>query len=359
MTIGARVFKTGLAVAVALWFGELVGLDSPVLAAVAAIFTVQPSIYRSWMQVLDQLQSNVLGTAIAIAAYWLVGSTPISVGLVCILVILLCIRLKIEDTIGLTLVTVVIIMEAQNQGWPTALDRVISLLIGIACAFAVNVAVAPPRHRSRFVRQVQEAQAMLSRLLRTSVSNEMKENVFRQEQDQLRKLLHKLDDYYRMFAEERVWKKRSRARKARLLVMYKEMLTTLEKGYELIEAVEEQYFAVPSDPAWNRMVDDHIEMLCGYHEQLLWKWDGKLKPGAALAAPPEESGVRLTEMIAAEGEFDEKLRARIAAQGETEVTVRARLLVVTSALFAYEDRLRRLDKLMDHWFQREADGKDS
>ncbi|MBN2981989.1 FUSC family protein [Cohnella algarum] len=356
MTIGARVFKTGLAVAVALWLGTLAGLESPVIAAVAAIFTVQPSIYRSWMQVLDQLQSNVLGAGIAIAAYWLFGSAPLSVGLVCILVILLCIKLKTEDTIGLTLVTVVIIMEAQNQGWPAALDRLVSLLLGIGCAFAVNVSVAPPKHHSRFVRQVQEAQNQLSRLLRTSVSNELKENVFRKEQEQLHEQLRKLDDFYRLFAEERVLKKRSRLRKARLLVMYKEMMMTLERGYELIEAVEEQYFAVPSDPAWNRMVDQHIEMLCGYHEQLLWKWDKKLKAGAVPAAPPPESGVRLTEMIAAEGEFDDALKARIAAQGETEVTVRARLLVVTSALFAYEDRLHRLDKLMDHWFERGLDG---
>lgn len=64
MTIGARVLKTGLAVAIALWIGQLIGLESPLIAAIASIFTIQPSIYRSWMQMLDQVQSNVLGAIV-------------------------------------------------------------------------------------------------------------------------------------------------------------------------------------------------------------------------------------------------------------------------------------------------------
>jgi uncharacterized membrane protein YgaE (UPF0421/DUF939 family) len=339
MTIGARVFKTGLAVAVALWAGEWLGLDSPLLAAITAIFTIQPSIYRSWMQVLDQLQSNVLGVAIALISFWLLGSTPISVGIVCILVILLCLKMKIEDTIGLTLVAVVVVMEARSQGWPVALDRLGGLLLGITSAFIVNVAVAPPRHHGRFLKLVQEAQGLLSRLLRTSVSNELKENVFRQEQSRLEELLKKLDDSYRMFAEERVWLRRSRVRRSKLLVVYKEMLLTLRRGESLIEAVEEQYWAVSSEASWNKAADRHIEALCGYHEQLLWKWEGKMKPGAVSAAPPLEDGVKLTEQITASGDAD--------------AVTRARLLVITSAMFAYEDRLRRLDRLIDHWQQRE------
>ncbi|GIO13055.1 UPF0421 protein YgaE [Cohnella xylanilytica] len=343
MTIGARVFKTGLAVAVALWAGEWLGLDSPLLAAITAIFTIQPSIYRSWMQVLDQLQSNVLGVAIALVAFWVLGSTPISVGLVCILVILLCLKLKIEDTIGLTLVAVVVVMEARSQGWPVALDRLAGLLLGISSAFLVNVAIMPPRHRGRFMRLVQEGQGLLSRLLRTSVSNELKESVFREEQEKLESILKKLDEYYRMFAEERVWLRRSRIRRSKLLIVYKEMLLTLRRGESLVEAVEEQYWAVSSEASWNEAADRHIEALCGYHEQLLWKWEGKMKPGAASAAPSLEDGVLLTE--------------RITASAADAVT-RSRLLVITSSMFAYEDRLRRLDRLIDHWQLRERGDDD-
>lgn len=276
---------------------------------------------------------------------WLVGNTPILVGLVCIGVILICIRLKAEDTIALTLVTVVVIMEAHGQGWTVAWDRLAAILTGMVAAFAVNVSIAPPRHRSRFVKQVEEAQSLLSRLLRTVISNELKESVYRKEQSELRTKIRKLEDYYDMFAEE-VWRKESRLKRARLLVVYKGMLASLERGYALIEAVEEQYWAVSTPKSWNRLIDREIEALCAYHEQLLWKWDGKIKPGASSAAPPPEASILLTELI------DEQM--------ENDQPARCRMLVISGALYSYEERLRRLDKLMEQWFQRgmETDEQD-
>lgn len=339
MTIGARVLKTGIAVAVALWIGTLVGLGAPLIAAITAIFTIQPSIYRSWMQVLEQVQSNVLGAIIAIGAVFLIGNTPIAVGIICVGVILLCIRLKIEDTISLTLVTVVVIMEAQGQGWMLAMDRLAAILTGMVSAFAVNVIIAPPRHRHRFVKYAQEAQALSSQLLRTAVSNELKENIYRDEQKKLKTKLRKLDEYYDLFAEERVWSKSSRLKRARLLVVYKGMLSSLERGLSLIDAVEEHYWAVSTGASWNRLIDRQIEALCGYHEQLLWKWEGKMKPGALAAAPPPEATMLLTELIG-DRETD-------------DIASRAKLFVVTSAVYTYEERLRRLDKLMEQWLHRE------
>jgi uncharacterized membrane protein YgaE (UPF0421/DUF939 family) len=338
MTIGARVLKTGLAVSIALWLGQLVGLESPLIAAITAIFTIQPSIYRSWMQVLEQLQSNVLGAIIAIGAVFLIGNTPISVGLVCIGVILLGIRFRTEETISLTLVTVVVIMEAQGQGWMLAWDRLAAILMGMVSAFAVNVTIAPPRHRSRFLKQIQETQALLSRLLRTAVSNELKENIYRNELNQLKTVLRKLDESYDLFAEERVWRKNSRLKRARLLIVYKGMLSALERGLSLIDTVEDHYWGVSTAKAWNQLIDRQIEALCGYHEQLLWKWEGKMKPGASAAAPPPEASFLLSEQI-----WESSDEKRVA---------RSRLLVITSAVYTYEERLRRLDKLMEQWLQR-------
>ncbi|MFD0672507.1 aromatic acid exporter family protein [Cohnella sp. GCM10027633] len=344
MTIGARVLKTGLAVAVALWVGTLVGLDAPILAAIAAIFTIQPTIYRSWLQVLDQVQSNVLGAAVAVASVWAVGSSPVLVGIVCIGVILICIKLKAEETIGLTLVTVVVIMEAHGQGWLLALDRLGAIMTGIIAAFVVNVAIAPPRHRNRFVQHVQEAEALMSRLLRTAVSNELKENVYRDEYGRLKTMLRKLDEFYELFAEERVFRRQSRQRRARLLIVYQGMLSALEKGVSLIDAVEEHYFGVKTAQSWNRLIDRQIESLCGYHEQLVWKWQGKMKPGSNAAAPPPEASMLLSELIV--------------DREDDDLNARARLLVITSAVYAYEDRLRRLDKLMEQWLQREEKDKE-
>ena len=67
MVFGARVWKTGIAVALALYISAWLEFTPPVIAAVAAIFAMQPSIYRSWRYFLDQLQTNIIGAAIRFA----------------------------------------------------------------------------------------------------------------------------------------------------------------------------------------------------------------------------------------------------------------------------------------------------
>ena len=47
MKLGARILKTGIAIVLALLIAQLIGLPSPVFAGIAAIFAVQPTIYRS------------------------------------------------------------------------------------------------------------------------------------------------------------------------------------------------------------------------------------------------------------------------------------------------------------------------
>jgi uncharacterized membrane protein YgaE (UPF0421/DUF939 family) len=342
MTIGARVLKTGIAVAVALWAGLLIGFGSPIIAAIAAIMTVQPSIYQSWKLILLQIQSNLLGALFAIGAVWIVGDSPIAVALTCIAVILVCLKIGTEETVMLTLVTVVVIMEAGggDNGWLVAADRLGAIMTGIVAAFAVNITIAPPRHMERFVNQVQEVQTFMSRLLRTTVSNELREKVFRAEQETLRTRIRGLEKSYKLLAEERLWRRSARLKRARLLVVYKAMLESLERGSALIEAVEDHYFAVKPAQAWNRLIDRQIEVLNNYHEQLLWKWNGHIKPGAAVSAPSPETTALLSGMIAEQSD-------------PADPIARARLLVITSAMFAYEGQLRRMDELISQYLNRQ------
>ena len=66
MKLGARIFKTGVAIVFALFIAELLQLPNPVFAGIAAIFAIQPSIYRSYLTVVEQIQSNLIGAMIAV-----------------------------------------------------------------------------------------------------------------------------------------------------------------------------------------------------------------------------------------------------------------------------------------------------
>ena len=64
------------------------------LAGEAAIFTIQPSIYRTWKHVWNQVQTNILGAIIALIALHFLGNDPFAIGLVMIIVIVISLKLK-------------------------------------------------------------------------------------------------------------------------------------------------------------------------------------------------------------------------------------------------------------------------
>lgn len=339
MTIGARVLKTGLAVALAVYLSNMLGFPSPIIAAVASIFTIQPSISRSWQQIVDQLQTNLLGAVVALAAVRLFGTAPIALGLVCIIVILISIKLRMESTIGLTLVTVVAVMEANQDGWTFALDRVLMVLTGMAAAFAVNTLIIPPRPRKQFIGQVHEAYNQLSLLLRLAISNEMKEDVHRREKEKLEGILRKLDESYLLFEEERSLLPKRKAARARQLILSKHLIKALHKGVDLLEVVEEHYFSAADAELWAKRFDSQIEELAKYHEHILLKLAGKMKPFATIE-PEQEREDRLIEQLTSYLHDD---------HGHNK-----RLVFVASAMLEYGYHLRRLDKVADRVQQREG-----
>src|SRR5690606_32724835 len=107
MKFGARILKTGIAVTLALYITMLLGLEPVAFAAVAAVFAVQPSVYRSYQTILEQFQANVIGAVVAIIFTLAFGNEPFVIGLGAILLIAISIKLNMEKTIPLAIVTLI------------------------------------------------------------------------------------------------------------------------------------------------------------------------------------------------------------------------------------------------------------
>ncbi|MED5015737.1 aromatic acid exporter family protein [Paenibacillus chibensis] len=334
MTFGARMLKTGIAVTLALYISMWLHLTSPVISAVAAIFAMQPSIYRSWRYFLDQLQTNTLGAVLALIAGLVFSNEPIAVGLVCIIVIMICLKLKMGDTIGLTLVTVIVVMEASGQ-WQFALTRFSLSLIGIVSAFLINVLLFPPKPKMQFTSQIQSTFNQMSLLMRTAISDEIKENIFRDKKRELEDSIKSLSDKYKLLEEEQKKLKRAKFSQTRHLVVYKQMLNTLRKGREVLDAVEEHYFQSERSAELDQFFDQQLEKLIKLHEYVLLKFDDNLKPGSV------ESSLLLEESDA----FIQHVLEYAAGQPE----YRLRLTIVASTMYDYGYQLERLNRLVEHY----------
>lgn len=331
MAFGARMFKTGLAVTLALYLTMLFNFQTPVVAAIAAIFAMQPSIYRSWRYFLDQLQTSTLGAVLAMLGGYFLSNQPIAVGLICIVVIMICMKLNMGETIGLTLVTVISVMEASGQ-WDFALNRFILTIIGIISAFLINIFVFPPKPKEQYFERIHSVFEKMSLLLRTAISHEMKDSVYRAEKKALESAIKSLSDKYNLFEEEQKKLKRAKYSQARQLVVYKQLLQSLRKGYEVLDAVENHYFQAERTDEVDAEFDHNLERLMKYHEHILWKFEGKLKPNEHEAE----------NMSVCNEEFMERVMREHGSE-----PAGMRLSVVAATMYDYGYQLDRLNRVAD------------
>lgn len=332
MTIGPRILKTGIAVTLALYLCSAFQLEPAIFAALAATLTIQPSIYRTWKQMLDQVLTNTLGAAVALFAITFLGDNPITIGLVIILVISLSLKIKMDNTIPTTLVTVLAIMSAPgNEDFLFTLNRFLIIMVGTGSAMLVNLTILPPKYKEKFLINVQTTFQNMSLLLRTAVSNEMTETSFQEQSKRLKKDIEKLADQFLLFDEERGKLGNVNKMNAREIVVFKQMLKTLQQGEQLLENIEEHYFQSKTSKEENQLFDYHIEQLVNYHEFLLLKYQGKIRE-------QEHDDVILNDS----GEFFEKVLAIYNHDKEQKL----RLMIITSSIVDYTFHLGRLNKLL-------------
>ncbi|MBR2568098.1 MAG: aromatic acid exporter family protein [Paenibacillus sp.] len=333
MALGARVLKTGMAVAMTIYLCLLFNQGSPVIAAVAAIFAMQPSIYRSWRYFLDQLQANTMGAIIALGAGMVLSNEPIIVGIVCILVIMLSLKMKMEDTIGLTLVTVIAVMEASGQ-WDYALLRFAQILIGIGSACFINIIFLPPDPKKQFIKQIESVFSQMSLLLRTSISDEMTEAAFHQEKRELEQSLHSLADKFKLFEEEIKKLKKAKFSRTRHVVIYKQLLYTLQRGMEVLDSIENHYFQSMRGEGIDQLFDEHLEHLIRVQEHVLLKFEDKVKKDNEIMEQLMEKNEQFLESM---------MKACVNGDDSSH-----RLAIVVAACYEYGLQIQRLDRLVGH-----------
>src|SRR5690606_25648288 len=158
MKLGARMLKTGIAITLALYVSELLHLPTPVFAGIAAIFAIQPTIYRSYLTVIEQIQGNIIGAILAISFVLVFGNHILIIGFVAIIAIIIMVKLKLENSIRLALVTIIAVMAAPSDDFlQFAMWRSGSILIGILSSFIVNLIFIPPKYETKLFQGISQA----------------------------------------------------------------------------------------------------------------------------------------------------------------------------------------------------------
>lgn len=349
MKLGARVLKTGIAIVIALFIAQLLELPTAVFAGIAAIFAIQPSIYRSYLTIVEQLQGNLIGATVAVVFTLLLGPQLIVVGLAAVVVMIIMLKLGLEKSISLALVTMIAVMEVKGDDFLTfALLRVATILVGVLAAFLVNLVFMPPKYETKLFQAIHQAQDEIIRWTRLAGRQASEHSATKKSLSKVKERLEQIDQLYSLFKEERSYVKKTSAAKARRLVVYRQMIITTRSSYDVLKRLhqfENELINLPEH--FRMMIQERLEVLLVYHEQLHLKFVGKLK------AEREDDGLQI-EFIQRQEVMD-IFAKEIAITKEEEDFSTYHLLHVLSSILNYEEQLEHLDMLITSYQSRYED----
>ncbi|KPD36973.1 hypothetical protein AN475_08010 [Bacillus amyloliquefaciens] len=280
MKLGARIFKTGIAITLALYLASWIGLPSPIFAGIAAIFAIQPSIYRSFLIIIDQVQANIIGAVIATVFGLIFGPSPIMIGLTAVIVITIMLKLKIEHTISIALVTVIAILETPGNSFLTfALIRTSTVILGVLSSFIVNLVFLPPKYETKLTHHTVEYTDEIMKWIRLTMRQSTEHSILKEDIEKLKEKMMKLDHTYLLYKEERSYFKKTTYVKSRKLVLFRQAIITANRALDTLKKLhryENEIYHMPEE--FQETLTEEIDYLLHWHERILMRTVGKIKP---------------------------------------------------------------------------------
>ncbi|RFU69396.1 aromatic acid exporter family protein [Bacillus sp. V59.32b] len=345
MKLGARIIKTGIAIVLALYLAQLLELPAPVFAGIAAIFAIQPTIYRSYLSVMEQIQGNLVGAIIAVVFVLLFGNHIFIIGLAVVIVITINLKLNMEKSLILSIVTVIAIMESQQGDFlQFSMIRFSTILLGILSSFIVNLVFIPPKYETKLYNRINNVTEDIFKWIRISTRHASEHTLLKKDISRIKDTLLKLEQTYSMFKEERDYFKKESLSKSRKLVVYRQMITTTKKAYETLKRIhkfENEINLMPED--FQTQIQLQLDSLIHQHEQILLKYIGKIK---IVSCIDEYNGQSLSrnEFLSF---FFTQIKKMEHTSEEDEENVPTRLLPLISAIIEYDEQLEHLEKLIN------------
>lgn len=339
MKLGARILKTGIAITLALTIASILQLPSPAFAGIAAIFAIQPTIYKSYLTVIDQVQANIIGAIIAILFGLFFGANPFIIGLCAVIIIAVCLKLKIENTIVIALVTMIAILETTGDDFiQFAIIRLLTILLGVLSAFLVNLVFMPPKYETKLYQQITEISHEIMKWIRINIRNKSEYGSLKEEIDKLKDQLIKLDQLFLHYKEERIYSKTKVYAKSRKLVLFRQMIITTNRAFftlRKLHRLENELHRTPRD--FQELLISELDVLLILHEQALLKITKKIKNDQEENSVPFETFHR-KELIQAFLTFEKE-----SADSEQIYHI----LPLVSTIVDYYDQIEHLNMLIN------------
>ncbi|QST02997.1 aromatic acid exporter family protein (plasmid) [Pontibacillus sp. ALD_SL1] len=288
MNIGARTFKTGIAVGLAVFIVHMLGLPYPAYAGVAAFLAVQPTVYRSYKTLLEQFLLNLLGASIALIALLLFGYNALTVGVVVMLLIAVNLRLGVSN-MGISVLTAIIVLEIQHEELLLFTgERVALIMIGILSSLVINTLLFPPRYEKRLFQHLKTTSDHLSLLLRTETYHTLTHASYKKAVKTASENIEEAETLLELYGDEFLHKRKYTRAFLKKQITLLRFLALVKSELELVKTLETFRSSIHQlTDEEKRCLQQSLYSLTSLDEQLFLCYEGDIPPSSLEALEKE------------------------------------------------------------------------
>ncbi|MGG1550630.1 aromatic acid exporter family protein [Paenibacillus ferrarius] len=172
--MGFRVWKTAVAVVIAMYLAHLFGVHSPAAAALLAILGVEVTKKKGIRSALHRIAASILALLIGSGLLMLFGFQIWVVGVFVLLVFPLLHRLRISEGTVTGAVVMLHLYAYEDAGLHAVLNELYLLAIGLGTATLINIAYMP-KTDSQLTAYRQEVERLFSAIF-LHIANHLRDN---------------------------------------------------------------------------------------------------------------------------------------------------------------------------------------
>lgn len=342
MKLGARSFKTGLAVALSIVLAQFISPDIGVIAGISAVSSTQPSVAKSYTYLKNRLMANAIGGALAAVVASTIGTNVVFIGLASVLLIAILNYLNLGEVISLSVVTLVIIMMTTSDSlYLTAALRVGETFIGVIVAFLVNTFIYPPKYGERLFLTIDYTTSELLIWMRAGLRKNTQYSIMNKDLKWAQRQLSKMESFFQLLSESKSPFRKQNYNAMKLLVIYRRMIACARAAFKVLNVMhssENIFYHFPME--MRVLIRERLETLMSGHEQIMLKFRGRVPASQVnfFEANKQERQILIDR-------FFEHARKE-----NEEASVRNNkgfgVVHLMSAIVAYEDELIRFNRLV-------------
>lgn len=228
--IGMRTIKTVIAVLLTLAIAEVLNLNSPILAGIAAIMTIETTVSESFLTAKNRMYGTVLGALIGLIITFIAPKNFIVIGIGLIILIYICNTFKWDQAVRMAMIVFLVIILDYEEGFrfTYALNRTFDTFVGVIVGTSINYFLRPPKVEGNLDRSINAMYLEVKKILENLIWKE--EEVITED---LRENISEIDENYKALRRELKYNSH-----------IKENITNYRDLFNLFEKVENHLYVI-------------------------------------------------------------------------------------------------------------------